>query len=375
MATPRYKNPATGELELPALRELPPKQIDRGSLLPELTAAHAAIGELRGYLGSLQNPDLLIAPFRKREAVASSAIEGTRATLDEVMEFEAQDDIKPEPEHEETASKIQDILEIINYEEAMNVALGELKIRPIGENLLRKTHHTLLDSVRGANKDRGNFRKNPVRVGDYVPPAHTEISALMSNWEKYVNSDEEPDPLIRIGVAHYQFEAIHPFRDGNGRIGRLIIPLFLCQEEILQTPVLYVSHYLEQHKVEYQRLLHRVDTHQEWTEWLRYFLKATETQAKITTRMAKDIQELYERLKADVIPKISSKHTITVLDLIFSRPVLTAAHVREAIQARSKGTTYNLLEKFVEAGVLHEIAYNRKEKYYSFTALRGIIRA
>lgn len=355
---------------------LPPSPLLRESLIPQLTAAHAAIGELRGFLGGLKNPDLLIAPFRKREAVASSAIEGTRATLDEVMEYEALDQTGKDSKAEEENRKIQDILEVMNYERAMAVALAELKNRPIGENLLRHTHNTLLQSVRGTNKDRGNFRKAPVAVGEYIPPVHTDIPNLMSNWENYLNSKQnEPDPLIRIGVAHYQFEAIHPFMDGNGRIGRLIIPLFLCQEGILNPPVLYVSHYLEQYKVEYQRLLHEVDTKQDWTPWLKFFLKAVEGQAKITTLMAKDIQDLYEQLKIEVVGKIRSQHAIAMLDLIFRKPILTAANVREIISARSKGTTYNLLDKFIQAGVLKEYGGMGKEKIYGFTALRKIIRS
>ncbi|MEK7177022.1 MAG: Fic/DOC family N-terminal domain-containing protein [Patescibacteria group bacterium] len=358
------------------VKALPPARILRELLIPELTAAHAAIGELRGFIGGLQNPDLLIAPFRKREAVASSAIEGTRATLDEVMQYEARDEMGRDLEAEEHDPKTQDIREIMNYEHAMRVALKELKTRPIAENLIKKTHFTLLESVRGANKDRGNFRKAQVAVGDYIPPVHTDIASLIDNWEKYLNSsDEEQDALIRIGVAHYQFEAIHPFMDGNGRIGRLIIPLFLCQEGILQTPVLYVSHFFEKYKVEYQRLLHDVDLSQEWTPWLKFFLKAVEAQAKITTAMAKEIQTLYEQLKNDTVIKIRSQHAITVLDLMFRKPILTASHVRDAVSARSKGTAYNLLDKFVQAGVLKEVFVIGKERFYGFTELRKIIKS
>lgn len=349
---------------------LPPRGIGREALLPELTAAHAAIGELRGFIGSLQNPDLLIAPFRRREAVASSAIEGTRATLDDVMEFEAKDDQRVK-EHD---TKTQDIHEIINYERAMGVALREMVIRPIGENLLKTTHDTLLHSVRGQSKDRGSFRRAQVRVGDYIPPVHTDVPELIKNWEEYLNAEDEPDPLIRIGVAHYQFEAIHPFLDGNGRIGRLIIPLFLCQVGILQTPVLYISHYLEKYKVEYQRLLHNVDLRQDWNPWLKFFLKAVEEQAHMTTGMAKAIQALYEKLKMETVRDIRSRHAITVLDLIFKRPVITAAHVQSAIRASSKVTAYNLIDKFVKAGVLKHYLTISREKYFVFSDLRKIIR-
>ncbi len=351
---------------------LPPK-LNYVDLIVELTAAHAAVGELRGFLDAIPNPNLLIAPFRKREAVASSAIEGTRATLEEVLKYEALDDPKSNPEDKEMTRKIQDIQEVMNYERAMGVALKELRIRPIGETLLKTTHGVLLNSVRGANKDRGNFRREQVRVGDYIAPVYTEIPGLMSNWEKYLNTDIEHDVLIRIGVAHYQFEAIHPFLDGNGRIGRLIIPLFLCQENKLQTPVLFISHYLEEHKVEYQKLLHGVDTNHEWSAWLKFFLKSVEVQAKGTTEMAKEIQSLYEALKTDVVSGIRSQHAITLLDAIFKDPIVTAANVRLALKAKSKGTTYNLIEKFVQAGILREYP-GGKESIYVFSALLRILR-
>ncbi len=344
-------------------------------LMKELVAAYVAVGELKGFLGALLNPDLLIAPFRKREAIASSAIEGTRATLEEVLKYEALDDSKVGLEKGEATRKTLDIQEIINYENAMGVALKELKIRPIGENLLKNTHQVLLDSVRGEKKNRGNFRKEQVMVGDYVPPVHTDIPGLMSNWEKYLNTKTETDVLIRIGVAHYQFEAIHPFSDGNGRIGRLIIPLFLCQEEVLGTPVLYISHYFEEYKVEYQRLLHRVDTDQDWIPWLKFFLTAVEVQAKKTTQMAKDIDNLYKEMKQEVVTKIKSQHTITFLDEIFRRPYITANTIRGVLKAKTKGTTYNLIKKFVDLGILKEYkGSGRIESVYVFSELLRILR-
>ena len=354
------------------VKELPPK-ISYEPLMSELTAAHAAVGELRGYLEALPNPNLLIAPFRKKEAVASSAIEGTRATLEEVLNYEASDESKINNETEGDNRKIQDIKEVRNYENAMAVALRQLREKPIGENLLKTTHRVLLDSVRGENKDRGNFRRGQVRVGDYIPPVHTDILGLIKNWEKYLNSKTETDTLIRIGVAHYQFEAIHPFMDGNGRIGRLIIPLFLCQEGVLQTPVLFISHYFEEHKVEYQRLLHGVDTNQSWVPWLKFFLTAVESHAKKTTIMAKEIHGLYERLKGGVVGKIRSQHAMSILDVIFKQPVVSASNVREVIKAKSKGTTYNLINKFVNAGVLTEHKIGR-ESVYVFNELLDILK-
>jgi Fic family protein len=361
------------EIKPTKVKVLPPK-INYQALMRELTEAHAAVGELRGLLRNLPNPDILIAPFRKREAVASSAIEGTRATIEEVLKYEAEGGPKEPTEEDRKDSKIEDIKEIRNYEVSMGVALDEMKTRPIGENLIKKTHSYLLNSVRGANKNRGSFRREQVRVGDYIPPVHNEISGLMTNWEKYLNTEMEGDPLIRIGVAHYQFEAIHPFMDGNGRIGRLIIPLYLCQESILQTPVLYISHYLEKNKVEYQNLLHKVDTDEDWVAWLKFFLVAVKVQAKMTATMATEIQNLYEEMKSKTIQNIKSQHSIAVLDAIFKQPILRAKDIQKAIKAKSKGTTYNLINKFVQENILKEIKSLKRDNIYVFSDLMKIIR-
>jgi len=355
---------------------LPPAAIDKRFFLTELTAAHSAIGELRGFLGTLQNPSLLIAPFRKREAVASSAIEGTRATLDEVMEYEAADNQPGTDNSLGQTEKVEDILEIMNYERAMSFAVRSLRDYPIGERLIKETHRILLQSVRGSTKTPGEFRRAPVAVGEYVPPASGSISGLMTNWENYLNKSKvETDPLVRIAVAHYQFEAIHPFMDGNGRIGRLIIPLFLCQEGLLDTPVLYVSHYLERYKVEYGRLLHEVDTDQKWNEWIRFFLLAIQAQARITTAKAKEIQELYERLKVELAQTVRSQHFVATLDLLFSKAIVSAPRLNKAIHAKSRATANNIINRLVEAGVLRKTFSIGNEKFYEFTELRKIIRS
>lgn len=356
------------------VKPLPPKILYE-PIIKELTAAHSAVGELRGLLSTLPASDILIAPFRKREAVASSAIEGTRATLEEVFKYEAVENTDAKSKTDEGNHKVQDIIEIMNYEKAMRIALDELKKRKIGENLLKTTHHHLLNSVRGTDKNRGSFRKEQVRVGDYIPPVHTEIPELIKNWEIYLNNPNvENDPLIRIGVAHYQFEAIHPFMDGNGRIGRLIIPLFLYQEGLLQTPVLYISHHLEKHKVQYQDLLHKVDTDQDWTNWLRFFLIAVRAQAKITTDMANEILNLYKLLKDRVAEKIRSRYTLAILDEIFRQPIITANSIRAVIKAKSKVTTYNLIKRFISEGILQEIKSSKGETVYIFSDLMKIIR-
>lgn len=244
-----------------------PPEIDYTSLIKEIGRAHNALGGLNGSLVNIPNPDLLTTPLLTKEAVLSSRIEGTQATLEDVFKYEAEEEISEEGEKE------KDIREIINYRRAMRTAIEELKNRPIGENLIKKLHYDLLNSVRGTNKDRGNLRRMQVYIGlpgasiedaIYVPPPITELAPLLSNWEKYTNSEQEKDPLVQIGVVHYQFEAIHPFMDGNGRIGRLLIPLFLYQRKFLSYPLLYISEFFEDNRKDYYNLLNCVSEKGDW---------------------------------------------------------------------------------------------------------------
>jgi Fic family protein len=358
------KNPAKVPL-------LPPK-VDFGPLNKELVEAHSVIGELKGVMRIVPNPDLLIAPFRKREAVSSSAIEGTRATLEDVLEQEAVSDGTDRGDVADTY--FQDVFEVRNYDRAMRIAMSDLGTRPIGENLLKKAHRVLLNSVRGDSKNPGEFRKIQVKVGNYIPPVHTEIPTLMGNWEKYVNTIDGVDPLIKAAIAHYQFEAIHPFADGNGRIGRLIIPLYLCQSGVLSVPILYVSRYFEQRKDEYQKLLNNIDINSDWIPWVKFFLVATKVQAEATIHKAKEIFDLYGSLKNGQVARLRSSFSVALLDLIFAKPIVSADDVYKHIQCESVTTAYVLLDKFTKAGILKKIKVNKKESVYRFEALMKLIR-
>jgi len=355
--------------------KLPPK-INYSSLIKVLGRAHRFIGSLSGLLVRVHNLDLFTTPLLTKEAVLSSRIEGTQATLEDVFRYEAEEKISQKDEKE------KDIREIVNYRQAIHTAIEELKNRPLGENLIKKVHHVLLNSVRGSNRDRGNLRRIQVFVGPpgatieeatYVSPPCAELSSLLSNWETYINSEEEDDPLVQIGVAHYQFEAIHPFMDGNGRIGRLLIPLFLYQKNIIQYPLLYVSEYFEEEKDLYYDLLHGVDEHGNWEEWLRFFVNALGIQAaKIQLAVIRMFQ-LYEQLK-EKITSINSIYAIKLLDMIFTTPIVSFPTIRKRLGAKSNQTIYNLLDKFKTIGILDESADRKRGKIYSFTELIEILR-
>jgi Fic family protein len=306
----------------------------------------------------------------------SSRIEGTQASLEEVFEYEAQE------KQSEEGEKEKDIREIINYRRAMDVAVKELKKKPMGENLIKKTHYCLLHSARGANKDRGNFRRMQVYIGSpgasieeasYIPPPITKIPSLLSNWEKYLNSDQEQDPLIQLGVAHYQFEAIHPFMDGNGRIGRLLIPLFLYQKKFLSYPLLYISEFFEEHRKDYYNLLNDVSKKGDWNSWLRFFLNAVATQSMRTQKTGFQIINLYQKLKTESIA-IGSVYAINLLDIIFTTPVVSFVSIKKRLTTKSNQTIYNLLAKFVERGILQEISGRKRNRIFIFKQLLDILR-
>jgi len=311
-----------------------------------------------------------------KEAVLSSRIEGTQATLEEVYRYEA------ENKTSELDEKEKDVREIINYRKAMDFALTELKQRPISENLIKAMHRILLDSVRGENKDRGNLRRIQVYIGapgvtidkaTYVPPPNTELPSLLSNLDRYLNSEDELDPLIQIGVAHYQFEAIHPFMDGNGRIGRLLIPLFLYQRKLLSYPLLYISEVFEEHREDYYNLLNRVSEKGEWEGWLYFFLMAIETQSLKTQLKVYKIFNLYNDLK-NKIAAANSVYAINLLDIMFVNPFISFATIKGNLRNASNQTIYNLLAKFVKLGILTEEPGRKRNKIYIFRQFLDILK-
>ena len=354
--------------------ELPPK-IDYISLIEEIGRAREALGELKGLLINVPNFDLLVSPLLTKEAVLSSQIEGTQATLEDVLKYEA------EGKFSQDNRKERDIREILNYRRAIHLAIKELKKKPIGENFIKKLHFVLLDSVRGSNKDRGNLRRmqvyiappgTPIEKATYIPPPITELPRLLSNWEKYINSYQEKDVLVQIGIAHYQFEAIHPFMDGNGRIGRLLIPIFLYQRKILPYPVLYISEYFERYRQQYYNLLNQVSQKGDWESWLKFFLEAIRIQSQTTAAIIYQTKFLYEKLKRD-ISAINSIYAINFLDIIFNKPIITFSNIKNKIKPKSHQTIYNLLEKFVRMKILKPLSGRKRNKIYIFSELLKIL--
>jgi Fic family protein len=339
-------------------QKLPLSDVKWEPLIPLIGSANRSLAHYNGILHGVPNPEVLLSPLTTQEAVLSSKIEGTQATLGEVYKFEAGE----EPEQE---SKKLDIQEINNYRKALRHAEVALRSRPFNLNLLLELHAMLLDSVRGKNKGRGRFRTiqnwigapgTPIEHADFVPPDPLAIAGYLDNWEKYYHLDQ-PDPLVQLAIVHAQFESIHPFVDGNGRIGRILIPVFLHEKKILSRPMFYLSEYLEEYRDEYVACLRALGSEAKaWNKWIAFFLTAMDEQARRNSEKALAIIRLYERMKTRVIEVTRSQYAVPVLDQIFERPLFQTSHLKfSSDQMPSRQAVANLIRMLKEAGILKVI--------------------
>ncbi|MFN7707397.1 MAG: Fic family protein, partial [Sphingobacteriia bacterium] len=326
---------------------LPPERLEWEALLDLLGAANRHIARYDGLLQSVVNPSLLLSPLRTQEAVLSSKIEGTQATLEQVMAYEGS------PQQPE--GPLADIQEVINYRNALTYARDQLTELPLSLRLIRDTHRILLQGTRGANSDPGNFRRTQNWIGvpgstldtaRFVPPAVPAMQQGLNNWEQYLHYDEK-DTLVQLAIVHAQFEILHPFIDGNGRIGRILIPLFLFHKGIIHQPVFYMSQYLEAQRAAYYDALKHVTDSGSWTHWIRFFLTGVIQQAETNTRQLRQIIDLYERMKQLIAQTTRSQWAIQCLDYLFSRPIFSSTHFHS--NARVPKTSAARLLKAMEA--------------------------
>jgi Fic family protein len=335
-------------------QSLPLDQLDWAKFVRLVGQANAALARYDGILQGFVNPQVLLSPLTTQEAVLSSKIEGTQTSLEEVLEYEAGEIAEP--------SREEDIREVLNYRRAMRNATEYLKKRPFCLDLLKKAHHTLMDGVRGQEKGRGQFRKvqnwigrpgSSIETAKFVPPDPVTMNEAPSNWEKYVHYDEQ-DRLVQLALLHGQFEIIHPFSDGNGRVGRMIIPLVLYGYGLLSSPMFYMSAYLERHRDTYYDRLHQITEAGQWNEWVLFFLTAIAVQAKENGAKASAVLHLYERMKAMMPGIVATHYSVQVLDALFDRPVFrTTDFVTQT--GISKRTAMRVLAALEEGGVLSPI--------------------
>ena len=334
--------------------EVVPPEIDWAALAMPMSAADARLSELSGLGSFVPNPHLLIAPYVNREAVASSRIEGTQADLADLFIEGLAPDAEPD---------VSDVREVGNYVRALNHGLSRLDRLPLAGRLIREMHEELLSGVRGDRLLPGEFRRSQNWIrgsgpGDAlyvpppaVPPSWEPMSGCFAGWERFVNARGILPELVQCGVMHERFEAIHPFLDGNGRIGRLLITLFLIQRGRLSKPLLYLSSYIERNKVEYYDLLQRVRTHGDWTSWLTYFLHAVEVTAGQAVAHAGRIVRLHEDLRAQVP---ASKHRAkNLVSVLFANPFVDAKRAVAALGV-ADDTARRSIAVLEELGLLRE---------------------
>lgn len=305
---------------------LPLQNLDYGQLITLVGEANSKLAEYSGLLQGIVNPAVMLSPLTQQEAVLSSKIEGTQATVEEVLMREAGQKFD--------SHKNEDINEILNYRKALMLSQDYLKDgRPITLGLLLQLHGILLDSVRGQNKSPGQFRKEQNWIGRancsieqaiFVPPNPLQLPNHLEAWEHYLKQSDF-DALAQAAIVHAQFELLHPFKDGNGRIGRLLIPLFLYSKQRLSSPMFYLSDYLESHRDEYYQRLSAISQQGDWTGWIKFFLGGIIRQAETNLRQVRQIMALYENTKAWIREATHSQHTTLLLDGIFDRPIFSTS--------------------------------------------------
>ena len=332
-------------------------------LVAGLSAADRALSELAGIARTLPNPHLLIGPFTRREAVLSSRIEGTQASLSDLFYFEAAGPRE---------ARSPDVAEVANYVRAMEHGLARLADLPISLRLLREIHAVLLDGVRGAGEAPGAFRQSQNWIGEpgcsldgavYVPPPPAEMNEALDAFEKYFHAPSRLPPLVRLALIHYQFEAIHPFRDGNGRIGRLLITLLLCAEKLLAKPLLYLSAFFEKYRDDYYRRLLGVSQRGEWTAWIAFFLRAVETQARDAIQQSDELLRLREAYRERMQAARASALLLQLIDDLFASPAITNRKASKRLSITPRSSQRNI-DKLVAAGILTELTGLQRNRVY-----------
>lgn len=350
----------------------PPLRLDPLRVL--LSQADRALGRLDGSIQTLPNPDLFVFMYVRKEAVLSSQIEGTQSSLQDLLAAEA--------EITGSLGPPSDVDEVLNYVSAMNHGLRRLADLPVSVRLIREIHAELTRGVRGGVLTPGELRRSQNWVGPsgsslaeaiFVPPPPNELPGALGNLERFLHASDDLPLLVKIGLAHAQFETIHPFLDGNGRVGRLLITFLLCEREVLGKPVLYLSHFLKRHRSEYYDRLQAVRDRGEWEEWLEFFLRGVVSVSAEATDTARRILLLRESHRAQITEDLgrAAANGHKVLESLFDRPIVSVPEVRRLIDT-TYPTANNLVSRLEELGIVREItgyARNRRFRYEPYVEL------
>jgi len=356
-----------------SLPPMPPIKYN-GELRNLLSEADRALAKLDGIATVLPNTELFIAMYVKKEALLSSQIEGTQASLEGVLKFEA---------NLEPSEDINEIKEVVNYIQAMNYGISRLQDIPMSNRLIKEIHEILIKGTRGTHKTPGEFRKTQNWLGPpganlseatFIPPPPGALMDLLFNLEEFIHQKDEIPPLIKISLIHAQFETIHPFLDGNGRVGRLLITFYLYWEKILSRPLLYLSFYLKKNRIEYYDSLMKIRLDGNWEGWLKFFLKGVKEVSEEAANSAKEIIILKDTLLKTLFDhKISSIYAVGFLNLIFSKPIITSENLIKELKV-NKETANQIIKKFEKLKILKEISGKKRYKKYIFSEYINIIK-
>ncbi|MCA9376749.1 Fic family protein [Candidatus Nomurabacteria bacterium] len=351
--------------------KLPIKDLDWDKFLEHIGEANRAVAKFDGYMQSIPKARILLSPLTTKEAVLSSKIEGTQASLEDVLKYEASPNKKTD--------KYEDIQEVLNYRKAMNMAIDKLDELPLSARLIKENHKVLMQDARGSDKTPGEFRTGPVYIGNpalgldhasHVPPEANEIEDLFADFERYIHYDEK-DYLVQLAIIHAQFEIIHPFWDGNGRTGRILMPLFLYYKKVLKQPMLYLSEYFETNRDEYYQRLKAITKDNDWESWILFFLVAVIKQSEKNILKVEEVLNLYNSLKEEIVTIPTPKNAIKVLDFLFSMPIFNSPDMTKETGIQ-RMTALRILKYLEEVKVLSK-SDTTKVNSYRFNKLVKIL--
>ena len=359
---------------------LPPKLEFDAELVGVLSAADRALGRLDGVARSGPAVELLTRLFISREAEQSSRIEGTQADIQDLFAYQAGGLADRDDDNDDRPGS--DVKEIANYVRALEYGLQQAVERPVGLSLLRELHGILLTGVRGQDKRPGEFRQEQNWIGSstsivtearFVPPPPLELGEVLGRLEEYIQLDEGYPPLVRIALLHYQLETIHPFRDGNGRVGRLLISLLLARWELLHRPLLYLSAYFEAHRDEYNDRLLAVSVRGAWSEWLLFFLRGVAEQSTDALATATRLNDLREEWRARVTEIRGTALALRLVDNLFEQPILTISDAQKTLKV-SYNTAARYIQQLTSLGILRQISSGPYAKFYIAADILAIMR-
>ena len=349
----------------------PPIEVS-GELLTKLIDANKKIATLEGLSSRIPNMGLFVSMYVRKEALLSSQIEGTQCTLEDILNPLIEDNTN------------RDVSDVVNYIRATEFALERLKTLPLCNRLIKETHAVLLESARGQEKNPGEFRYSQNWIGGqgstlknarYIPPNPEDMLTAMSDLEKYINSDDTLDPLIQAALIHYQFETTHPFLDGNGRVGRLLITLFLMEKDILSTPALYISYYLKMNRIEYYDRMTQVRRTGDYEQWISFFLQAFADSAEDAIHTIDRLTALHDKSTKlfDSLTKRQRTSVLKVFSYLESNPIIDIQKTATTLEM-SYNTVSKVVSILIEDGILKQTDKSGKAKIYSYTEYLDILR-